>query len=151
MPPVRKALVGTALREDAEKVVFRDREGRAPRPTRRRPPGLCLDRGYDYDEVRALAEEFGFTCHIRSRGEERALKREAGFRARRWVVGRTHEAPVRVRGLSPRTFPAKRRTQPRAKAQLSLGVLLELSTYIPFARTLYSGRGDGDVPGGDPV
>jgi len=92
MPPVRKALVRTALREDAEKVVFGDREGRAPRPkpTRRRPQGLCLDRGYDYDEVRALAEEFGFTCHIRSRGEERALKREAGFRARRWVVERTH-------------------------------------------------------------
>ena len=61
-----------------------------PKPTRRRPQGLCLDRGYDYDEVRALAEEFGFTCHIRSRGEERALKREAGFRARRWVVERTH-------------------------------------------------------------
>jgi putative transposase len=91
MPPVPKALVRTALREDAEKVVFGDREGRAPRPkpTRRRPQGLCLDRGYDYDEVRALAEEFGFTCHIRSRGEERALKREAGFRARRWVVERT--------------------------------------------------------------
>jgi putative transposase len=41
--------------------------------------------------VRALAREFGFTCHIRSRGEEaQALKREAGFRARRWVVERTH-------------------------------------------------------------
>jgi len=40
--------------------------------------------------VRALAEEFGFTAHIRSRGEKaQALKREAGFRARRWVVERT--------------------------------------------------------------
>ena len=60
---MRKALVRTALREDAEKVVFGDREGRAPRPklTRRRPQGLCLDRGYDYDDVCALAEEFGFT------------------------------------------------------------------------------------------
>jgi putative transposase len=101
MPPVRKALVRTALREDAEKVVFGDREGRAPRPkpTRRRPQGLCLDRGYDYDEVRALAEEFGFTCHIRSRGEERALKREAGFRARRWVVERTHSWLHRFRRI----------------------------------------------------
>jgi putative transposase len=51
-----------------------------PAPTRKRPRGLCLDRGYDYDEVRALAAEFGFTCHIRSRGEEaQALKREAAF------------------------------------------------------------------------
>jgi transposase len=101
MPPVRKALVRTALREDAEKVVFGDREGRAPRPkpTRRRPQGLCLDRGYDYDEVRALAPEFGFTCHIRSRGEERALKREAGFRARRWVVERTHSWLHRFRRI----------------------------------------------------
>jgi putative transposase len=101
MPPVRKALVRPALREDAEKVVFVDREGRAPRPkpTRRRPQGRCLDRGYDYDEVRALAEEFGFTCHIRSRGEERALKREAGFRARRWVVERTHSWLHRFRRI----------------------------------------------------
>ena len=30
-----------------------------PRPSRRRPQGLCLDKGYDYDEVRALALEFG--------------------------------------------------------------------------------------------
>ncbi len=70
-----------------------------PKPTRRRPQGLCLDRGYDYDEVRALAEEFGFTCHIRSRGEERALKREAGFRARRWVVERTHSWLHRFRRI----------------------------------------------------
>ncbi len=33
-----------------------------------------------------LAAAFGFTAHIRGRGEEaQALKREAGFRARRWV------------------------------------------------------------------
>ena len=32
-----------------------------------------------------------FTAHIRSRGEEaQAIKREAGFKARRWVVERTH-------------------------------------------------------------
>jgi putative transposase len=49
--------------------------------------------------VRALAEEFGFTCHIRSRGEERALKREAGFRARRWVVERTHSWLHRFRRI----------------------------------------------------
>ena len=70
-----------------------------PKPTRRRPQGLCLDRGHDYDEVRALAEEFGFTCHIRSRGEERALKREASFRARRWVVERTHSWLHRFRRI----------------------------------------------------
>jgi putative transposase len=41
--------------------------------------------------VRELLDEFGFTAHIRSRGEEaNSIKREAGFRARRWVVERTH-------------------------------------------------------------
>jgi hypothetical protein len=37
------------------------------------------DKGYDYDEVRDLLEEFGFTAHIRARGEEaKALKQEVG-------------------------------------------------------------------------
>ena len=62
-----------------------------PRPTKTRPQGMCLDKGYDYAEVRETLREFGFTAHIRARGEEaQALKREAGFRARRWVVERTH-------------------------------------------------------------
>jgi putative transposase len=61
-----------------------------PQPTPKRPQGLCLDKGYDFPEVYELAREFGFTAHVRSRGEEaQALKREAGFRARRWVVERT--------------------------------------------------------------
>lgn len=55
------------------------------------PQSMCLDKGYDYDEVRDTLEEFGFTAHIRSRGEEaQAIKKEAGFKARRWVVERTH-------------------------------------------------------------
>jgi len=62
--------------------------------------GMCLDKGYDYEEVRALLAEFGFTAHIRARGEEaQALKREAGFRARRWVVERTHSWMNRFRGV----------------------------------------------------
>jgi transposase len=62
-----------------------------PEPTDEQPQGMCLDKGYDYQEVRDTLAEFGFTAHIRSRGEEaKAIKREAGFRARRWVVERTH-------------------------------------------------------------
>lgn len=71
-----------------------------PTPTVEEPQGLCLDKGYDYAEVRALVEEFGFTAHIRSRGEEaRELKKEAGERARRWVVERTHSWLNRFRRL----------------------------------------------------
>ena len=50
--------------------------------------------------MRELAQEFGFTAYTRSRGEEaKALAREAGFRARRWVVGRTHSWLNRYRAI----------------------------------------------------
>ena len=69
-----------------------------PEPTPEAPQGMCLDKGYDYDEVRELLTEFGFTAHIRARGEEaQALKQEAGFKARRWVVERTHSWMNRFR------------------------------------------------------
>lgn len=62
-----------------------------PEPSADEPQGLCLEKGYDYDEVRQIVAEFGFTAHIRCRGEEaQKLKREAGFKARRWVVEGTH-------------------------------------------------------------
>jgi putative transposase len=71
-----------------------------PKPTAERPQGMCLDKGYDFQEVRAILAEFGFTAHIRARGEEaQALKREAGFRARRWVVERAHSWMNRFRRI----------------------------------------------------
>lgn len=71
-----------------------------PEPTLERPQGMCLDKGYDYNEVRDLLEEFRFTAHIRARGEEaQAIKKEAGFKARRWVVERTHSWMNRFRGI----------------------------------------------------
>jgi len=71
-----------------------------PKPTPQNPQGMCLDKGYDYDEIRALLKEFGFTAHIRARGEEaKAIKQEAGFKARRWVVERTHSWMNRFRGI----------------------------------------------------
>jgi transposase len=60
--------------------------------------GLCMDAGYDYDEVREIAWEFGYTTHIRSRGEEKKAC-EAGKKARRWVVERTHSWLNRYRRL----------------------------------------------------
>jgi putative transposase len=69
-----------------------------PRPTKQRPQGMCLDKGYDYEEVRETLREFGFTAHIRARGAEaQAIKRQAGVRARRWVVERTHSWMNRFR------------------------------------------------------
>lgn len=71
-----------------------------PEPTEEHPQGLGLDKGYDYQEVREILVEFGFTAHIRSRGEEvQALKQEAGKRARRWVVERSHSWLNRFRRI----------------------------------------------------
>lgn len=71
-----------------------------PKVTSDEPQGLCLDKGYDYGEVRELADEFRFTAHIRCRGEEaRALKKAARFKARRWVVERSHSWMNRFRRI----------------------------------------------------
>lgn len=65
------------------------------------PQHLCLDKGYDYEVVRKLVADFGFDAHIRSRGEDRAaaIERQAGQRARRRVVERTHSWTNRFRRL----------------------------------------------------
>lgn len=71
-----------------------------PAPTDEQPQGMCLDKGYDFQEVHDILAEFGFTAHIRARGEEaKAIKCEAGFRARRWVVERTHSWMNRFRRI----------------------------------------------------
>lgn len=50
--------------------------------------------------MRAILREFGFTAHIRARGEEaKALTMDAGKRARRWVVERSHSWMNRFRRI----------------------------------------------------
>ena len=74
-----------------------------PEPTAAQPQGMCLDKGYDFQEVRDILAEFGFTAHIKARGEEaQAIKHEAGFRARRWVVERSHSWMNRFRRILTR-------------------------------------------------
>lgn len=71
-----------------------------PAPTAAQAQGMCLDKGYDFQEVRELLAEFGFTAHIRARGEEaQQLKQDASKRARRWVVERTHSWMNRFRRI----------------------------------------------------
>jgi transposase len=71
-----------------------------PAPTPEPPQGLCLDKAYDYQEVRDILVEFGCTAHIRSRGEEaQAIKAAAHNKARRWVVERTHSGMNRFRRI----------------------------------------------------
>ena len=50
--------------------------------------------------MRDILHEFGFTAHIRTRGEEaKVIKMEAGFKARSFVVERTHSWMNRFRRL----------------------------------------------------
>lgn len=71
-----------------------------PKPTYKHPQGICLDKGYDYDTVRQLVKAFGYTAHIKARGEEaQAIKQQARFKARRWVVERTHSWMNRFRRI----------------------------------------------------
>lgn len=71
-----------------------------PRPSARKKQHLCLDKGYDYPEVDELVDEFGFTGHIRRRGEDPTKRNPIlGYRARRWVVERTHSWMNRFRRI----------------------------------------------------
>ena len=71
-----------------------------PEPTLDDPQNLCLDKGYDYVAVRETVAAYGYTAHIRARGEEATAKRDIpGYRARRWPVERTHSWMNRFRRL----------------------------------------------------
>jgi transposase len=60
---------------------------------------LCLDWGYDYDEVPRIVRMAGFKQVILGRRDEKQNKKQRGARARRWVVERTHSWLNRFRRL----------------------------------------------------
>lgn len=71
-----------------------------PEPTEENAQNMCMDKGYDYPEVRGLVAAWGYTAHTLARGEEAAAKEKIpGYRARRWVVERTHSWLNRFRRL----------------------------------------------------
>jgi putative transposase len=78
-----------------------------PTPTAADPQNLCLDKGYDFPQVRELVTAYGYTAHIprKKKRNEPGPKRKGpmekipGYRARRWVVERTHSWMNRFRRL----------------------------------------------------
>lgn len=97
-----------------------------PEPTDDAPQGMCLDKGYDSDEVRAILAEVGFTAHILARGTEaKVLKHEGGFKARRWVGERTQSWMNRFRRVLIRWDK---------KVRNYLGFLHLTCAYITFKR-----------------
>jgi putative transposase len=102
-----------------------------PEPTPEEPQGLCLDKGYAYDEVEAIAQEFDFTTPIPPKKEEaQKIKRKAGSKARRWVVERTHSWMNRFRAILIRWCK---------KAENYIGLLHRAFAFIIYKRMGLSG------------
>jgi putative transposase len=74
-----------------------------PEPTKKRPQNMCQDKGYDYPDVRQLVAQYGYTAHIPTRGTDPTKRKKLpSYRARRWVVERTHSWFNRFRRLQIR-------------------------------------------------
>jgi transposase len=117
-------VVDGANRHDVKLVrkTLEDLKLERPKLTAWWPQNLCLDKAYDSIEVLELVTAFGWTAHIRSRGEEAEdLQRYAGYRARRWVVERTHSWLNRCRGLLVRW--AKKAKNYLAFLHLACGII----------------------------
>ena len=90
------------------------------RPEPEGPPKqhLCADKGYAGQPAQQAIQERNYVPHVRQRGEEvKAKRRNPRYRARRWVVERTHSWLNRYRKLLVRF----------EKTAMSFEALLELA------------------------
>lgn len=62
---------------------------RRPKPTRKRPQHLCVDKGYAGQPAEKAMRVRGYIPHVPTKGLPRQRHRRQG-KARRWVVERTH-------------------------------------------------------------
>jgi putative transposase len=69
------------------------------RPSHKVTQNMCMNKGYDFPDIRKLVVEYGYTAYIWRRGEENIEKRIPGHKASRWVIERTHSWLNRFRGL----------------------------------------------------
>lgn len=71
-----------------------------PRPTRKKPQHLFMDKAYLGDPVQEVVREFGYTAHVPpSARQAQRLKRRTRHKVRRWVVERTHSWMNRFRRI----------------------------------------------------
>ena len=71
-----------------------------PAPRAKAPQHLCADAGYKGAPARQVVEKRHYRPHIKQRREEADAKRKRpGYKARRWVVERTHSWLNRFRKL----------------------------------------------------
>jgi putative transposase len=101
-----------------------------PAPDAAAPPHLCLEAGYDDAAVRAAAVR-GYDARIRGRGEERAANAaQPDWRARRWVVERTHSWLNR---------PRRRLVRWEKKAETYLAFVQLACAHLIFSKCQVSG------------
>jgi transposase len=99
-------------------------------PSPEHPQHLCAGKGYDYEPVYQLGEEFGFTLHVPRRGEEhKPIEPHSGKKARRWVVERTHSWLNRFRRLLVRW--EKRQDTYLATLHFALGIITWFHSFLP--------------------
>lgn len=60
-----------------------------PKPTKRHPQNLCVDKGYAGKPAEKQMRERGYIPHVPQKGTPKVKYKTKG-RARRWVVERTH-------------------------------------------------------------
>jgi putative transposase len=96
-----------------------------PRPKARKgkPQHLCADAGYKGDPARRAAVAHHYRPHIKQRKDEASAKRNnPGYKARRWVVERTHSWLNRFRKL----LVSFEKTEASFLALLTLAASLDL-------------------------
>lgn len=93
-----------------------------PRPTKKSPQHLCLDKAYDNPTGHQAVEQKKYTPHIRRIGEEKLDERKRKRHpARRWVVERTHAWLSKCRAILVRY--AKKSSNYLGLIQLACGLL----------------------------
>ena len=95
------SLVVSGANVHDSKLIRKVLEARVARPADGTEQNICLDAGYVGKE--RDVSDCGYIPHIRPRGEEASeIKRNPGFKARRWVVECFHSWVNRFRKLVPR-------------------------------------------------
>jgi putative transposase len=100
-----------------------------PAPAAETPRHLRLVEGHDHREPRALADESASTPRPRTRGEERAARRHAGAKARRWAVERARSWLNRFRRV-----PIRREEEPAhhvSMVRLALAIIARRACRLP--------------------
>jgi putative transposase len=103
-----------------------------PEPTEEEPQHLCLDAAYDGAPARQEVETRHYLPHIRSRGQEvQAKTLVPGYRARRWVVERTHSWLNRSRRLLVRCVQRRLLLPSDAHYSMNANYLMKLGGMSP--------------------